>query len=381
MQILLFDLDGVLIEPRAYHLALRETVAMVGRSLGYREVELSREDIHVFESVGVSSEWDSAAICSALLLRTAWTVSQEYRLPTKLPLPEPPLHELDAPSFQEFFESMGRHSQAGTKPLPLAERQLLSDGRPLAADQAAELRNCLRNARRAEHSLTFRLFQEFVLGSDLYGQIYGLPPHLNREGYLTTQDRPLLSENARHELQGWLMQPGHHAAGFTKRPSRGLEESMHAPEAELGLKVIDLEQLPVVGTGGMAWVAAGRGEEVDAFLKPSAVHALAALRLAIGSPLETALQAAAALERDGRADGGWREFVSAKIYVFEDSVEGLLSARSAQRALRQAGIEVEVALFGISDSPSKRQALSLAGAELFSNLEHALLQCGVSNAK
>ncbi|MFV1859212.1 MAG: hypothetical protein ACC647_07665 [Anaerolineales bacterium] len=377
MKILLFDLDGVLIEPRAYYLALQETVALIGRALGYREVALSQEDIQVFESVGVSSEWDSAAICAALLLRRAWTVSPGYQLPTQLPLTEPSPHELAVPSFREFFESMGRVAQESTQPLLVAERQLLSDGRLLTAAQASELRNGLRNARRAEHSVTHRLFQEFVLGSDLYSQIYGLPPHLNITGYLMTHDRALLSENARQELLRWLMQPGHHAAVFTKRPSGGPQDSTRVPEAELGLKAIELEQLPVVGTGGTAWLSASRGEEVDAFMKPSAVHALAALRLAIGSPLETALQAAASLELDGRVDSGWRGLASATIHVFEDSAEGLLSARAAQRALQGAGVEVEVALFGISDSAPKRQALESISDELFPSLEHALRQRGV----
>lgn len=377
MQILLFDLDGVLIEPRAYYLALQETIGMVGRAMGYREVVLTKEDIQVFESAGVSSEWDSAAICAAMLIRRAWTTSQNYRLPSSLPLLEPPPHDLDAPKFRNFFESIGKAAQSGTKPLLLAERQLFSDGRPLTAAQVSELRNCLRNARRAEYSVTHRLFQELVLGSDLYGRIYGFPPHLNSAGYLTTEDRPLLPENARQELRRWLAQPGHHAVVFTKRPSRGPQESMNAPEAELGLKVIDLEQLPVIGTGGTAWLAARRGEEVDAFMKPSPVHALAAIRLATGSPLESALQAAATLERDGRADARWRELSSTAIHVFEDSVEGLLSAQSAQRSLQRAGVEVEVALIGISDRPPKRQALESISDELFPSLDYALRQRGV----
>lgn len=372
MQILLFDLDGVLIEPRAYHQALQETVALVGRSLGYREVALGQNDIQVIESVGVSSEWDSAAICAALLLRQAWTVSQGARLPTAPPLPAPPPHELAAPDFRKFFESMGGMSGSGLKPLLIAERQLLSDGTPLRAAQTAQLRNSLRSARQAEHSLTHRIFQELVLGSELFRETYNLHPHLDRTGYLVSQDRSLLSTNARQGLRRWLQRPGQHAAVFTKRPSGGPRHSEYAPEAELGLKVIDLEQLAVVGSGGMAWLAASRGEDPDAYLKPSAVHALAALRLALGSSLETALLAAAALERDGRADAGWRELASATIYVYEDSVEGLLSARSAQSAMQRAGIATEVGSFGVAASPLKRAALQSITDEVFPSLEHAL---------
>ena len=75
------------------------------------------------------------------------------------------------------------------------------------------------------------------------------------------------------------------------------------------------------------------------------MHTLAAFLIAIGSQLKTALQAAAALELDGRADVGWRGLASATIYVFDDSAEGLVSARAAQRALRRAGVKVEISLF------------------------------------
>ncbi|MFQ5942646.1 MAG: hypothetical protein ACE5JF_03735 [Anaerolineales bacterium] len=356
---------------------MQETVELVGRTLGYRKVGLNQKDIQFFESVGVSSEWDTAAICAALLLRRVWTVSQDYRLPTELPLPEPPPHDLMAPSFREFFDSMGKVSQPGETPLLIAERQMLSDDHVLTSTQTSALRNCLRGARRAETSVTHRLFQEFVMGSDLYSQAYGLPPHLNCTGYLTTRDRPLLSVDAQKGLRSWLVQPGHHAAVFTKRPSGGPNESMGTHEAELALKVINLEQLPIVGIGELAWLAAKRGEDGEAFLKPSSVHALAALRIAIGSPLKTSLRAAATLELDGQADAGWRELDSAEIYVFEDSADGLLSARSAQAALHQAGIDVEIALCGISASPLKRLALEPISNELFPNLEYALRQRGV----
>ncbi len=87
MKILLFDMDGVLIEPRAYHMALRETVTMVGHALGYRNVSLTQVVMEVIESVGVTCEWDSAAICSALLLQRAWKVFSDISLPPAPPLP------------------------------------------------------------------------------------------------------------------------------------------------------------------------------------------------------------------------------------------------------------------------------------------------------
>ena len=45
MKILLFDMDGVLLEPNGYHLALKETVRLVSRSMGFEDFLLSDQDI------------------------------------------------------------------------------------------------------------------------------------------------------------------------------------------------------------------------------------------------------------------------------------------------------------------------------------------------
>jgi len=41
MDILLFDMDGVLLKPLGYHRALKETVRLAGISSGYGEVLLA----------------------------------------------------------------------------------------------------------------------------------------------------------------------------------------------------------------------------------------------------------------------------------------------------------------------------------------------------
>ena len=66
MNLLLFDMDGVLLQPRGYHLALQRTVDIISRMMGFGEYLLSDEAIAQFEALGISSEWHSSALCTAL---------------------------------------------------------------------------------------------------------------------------------------------------------------------------------------------------------------------------------------------------------------------------------------------------------------------------
>jgi len=372
MKILLFDMDGVLIEPRGYHAALREVVALVGRALGYRQVKLTEADIEVFEAVGVTSEWDSSAICAALLMRGAWAVSPDNLLPSAPPLPRFPNHDLPSPDFRAFFGSPQMAPEPGSRPTQLAEQALLGDGTAYSEAQVSELRSILRGARRSHGSITHLLFQELVLGSQLFQDSYDTKPYLDVEGTLVTHDRPTLSPQARDRLLAWLEVPDHHAAVFTNRPSQPPQGSTGAPEGKLGLAVAELEAIPLIGQGELAWLEEKRGLAQDALLKPSAVHALVGLRLAIGDPPELALQAAAALALDQEADTGWEALAGAEITVFEDSAKGMESASAARACLAGVGVSVQAILLGVTRSPHKRRSLETAEAEVYPTLTEAL---------
>ncbi|MBM4430702.1 MAG: hypothetical protein FJ026_10205, partial [Chloroflexi bacterium] len=69
IHLLLFDIDGVLVLPRAYLKALQDTVSYVARQIGVDGHPPSEEDQHAFEANGLSSEWDmGAAVVGVLLL-------------------------------------------------------------------------------------------------------------------------------------------------------------------------------------------------------------------------------------------------------------------------------------------------------------------------
>ena len=254
---------------------------------------------------------------------------------------------------------------------PQARNPAHTARRTFAAERRAQLLG-VAGSRAARHaarrrqingSLTHRLFQEMVLGSQVFRDTCGMTPYLPSRDSLLAHDRPILAAAARERLLNWLR--AHRplrGAVFTNRPSQGPQDAIGAPEAELGLAAAGMELLPLVGRGGLAWLAEQRSLAPDRLLKPSAVHALAALRRATGDPLEAALQAAAALTLDEQGDSGWRMLAGAEIFVFEDSVKGLHSLRAAQGRLESLGGHVPAHLSGIAKSPHKRQGLEAAGA-------------------
>src|SRR4026209_1617424 len=67
--IILFDVDGVLVQSRAYRVSLQNTVRYFSQRLGLGEVTLTDEDMEVFESQSITVEGDSGAICVAVLWR------------------------------------------------------------------------------------------------------------------------------------------------------------------------------------------------------------------------------------------------------------------------------------------------------------------------
>jgi len=389
MNILLFDMDGVLLEPYGYHRALVETVNRIAQALGFGELHLTADQIAAFESAGVYSEWDSAAICAALLLQAAWQVDPRLRLPlTPTHQPSRPL-DLPAPDFSAFARRLGEPQLNELRPLQRAERLLLKQNHLSSASpsetssfspsngQERELVAILRNARAAQDSLTHCTFQELVLGSQEFTRLYQRPAYLDTASYLLQFDRPLLEEAQAAELQEWSARPGNRLVIFTSRPSNPLPGVFSTPEAELGAQRVSLQGVPLVGLGGLTWLAQQRGLPAQSLVKPSPVHVLAALGLGLEISLPVALQLAAGLALDDRPDESWRALSGARLSVFEDNIVGLQSAQAARDMLWKIGISLKLELYGISPQPLKAAALQKTGGCPSATLRQALKLAGV----
>ena len=135
MKILLLDMDGTLLTPSGYHFALQETVAITGRVLGYENVQLTPLDITTFEASGVISEWDSAAICAAVMQENLFLKRPLYTLPTSLPPQLPPIHNIPHPQFQSFAHLLADVSLQHLNPLQRARRLLLDKANDRTPEQ------------------------------------------------------------------------------------------------------------------------------------------------------------------------------------------------------------------------------------------------------
>lgn len=372
MRILLLDLDGVLLQIGGYHAVFREVVSLVARAFGFGEMRLSQETIDLFEAAGITSEWDSSAICAALLLDRAWELFPSLTLPREPPLPALPSHSLAPPDFEAFARSMVAAGGHGLSPVLRAERALLGAERGRTPEQTAALRALLEAASDIRLSLTHRLVQELNLGSPTFHEVYGLPPVLNTGSYLKDYDRPALRSGSASRIRTWVNKADQRAVLFSNRPSRGPEGSFSPPEAEIGAEVAGLGFLPLVGMGSLSWLSGLRGREPQAFLKPSPIHALAAMRHAMGVPLAEAVLSAAALVLDAKGENDWDSLSGATVHVFEDVAPGLQSCLYAKAILDGIGVRLELALCGVTTSAPKRQSLEAVGATVFPDIEAAL---------
>ncbi|MFO7944397.1 MAG: hypothetical protein R6U51_08900 [Anaerolineales bacterium] len=367
--ILLFDMDGVLLEPRGYHRALQETVQTIGESLGFKNPQLSQKEIYAFEAAGITSEWDSAAIILGLMMREIWQTQPEMNPPDTLPPTPTGSRTRQPPQWRAFLTKLGKQEETQRTPRERAAEFLKKD---LSSDKQEMIENLVAGAHEARRSITHRTFQEFVLGSERFQKVYQLRPQFNCRSYLEQYDRPLLSSHSSKKLSDWLNNEGQSSAILTNRPSQPLEDHFGTPEAEMGAALVGLEDLPIIGHGEIAWLAEEREQPLGHVRKPSPVHTLAALLVSLGTPKLHALQASDEFVHDKQAGEIWQNLHQNTVYVFEDTPPGFQSARSAQEILDTAGFNLDLRLIGIAVDEEKGGVLRNWGGKVYPNIDLAL---------
>jgi hypothetical protein len=371
--ILLFDMDGVLLQPRAYHRALRENVAYWGRQLGYQNVELSQMDVHAFESAGITAEWISSSLCVALMLEKVWRLEPLADIPAdhlRSPLPS---HDLAGPDFNAATQWLGCMNGSLTQ-----EERCVTYLREQPIDHAVsdQLIRLVQGARFFKQSAVHRLQQELVIGSGRIRAVYGLDPWWDHPGYLESIDLPCLDQADIQTLLEKKSCGQFHMAILTNRPSTPPDGFFDTPEAEIGLTLIGLDSSPAVGAGLMGWLADRHGLNTNAYLKPSPVHALTALRVALGDPLDKAADQALTVLGNPRGVSAWESLHGRSVFVFEDASHGLLSLQQAAEQLSRLGIEMDLHLIGIAENQSKIETLASHGASVYAHIEPALRDLG-----
>ena len=353
-EFLLFDMDGVLLMPGGYQQALKASIKRIGKALGAPKTEITSEQIHHFEALSVTNEWDSLAICTALVLLQVWRIDSNMRL-TDENAPKPENYLNEKPDFQSFLESF---NHVGPLPGESAFQKIMTENTWLDPDQKVHLEEILFNCRDIYRSITLPTHQETVLGSQAFQENYQLEPKLNIQSYLLKYDQPVLSPEQVNQLRAWLEHQGHHIGILTNRPNGTPPDFISAPEAELGAKLVGLAGVPLLGSGSLNWYAESKcALPQHTFLKPNPVHTLGLMQICLGKDIEEALSKSIALWEGQGKKADWESFEGAKVFIFEDSIKGLQSGLSAKSLLGELGIEINLQLIGVSENPIKKQAL------------------------
>lgn len=390
--IILFDLDGVLVQPGGYRAAVRATVNHFGGLLGLGEIAPDDETVAIFEAEGITCEWDMIPVILAFALDRALAQADAV----------PPLDSFQAAcdwlrnrpvgdltlDYAPAFRGLGRYTRPGEIPAETLLR-LCEDGlgRELFPNLTGHgvLRELFSHTRRPSRSRTTHIFETFVLGDEAYSRAMRLPAEVRSESLLARCDRPLLLPHVRDRLLAWREQQKLHMAAYTARPSLPLMAvedplAVYAPEAEMALHLVGLESIPLMGTGQMGQTAVMLDENEDRLTKPAPYHALAAIVAAWSGDRGAALEWAAAAFRhyergepaERLADGATLLPAAFTLHIFEDSPAGMRGGKRAAELLRKLGRSVDLKLWGVSQHPEKVSALEQEGALVSADVNTAL---------
>jgi len=360
MKIILLDIDSVLVQPHGYRAALRATIARFIPA----SVPIPESLILEIEKRGISSEWDMAA----LLIASYWNLILTQRPQKQLP------DQVSAAA-----EMICRAAPLNPLPLALPEFDLTPGEFPsqtalrlglFPAIPPALKRNLLAFTRDITRSDPTRALQHFTLGSARFERAYRLPADFGSESYLLKYDQPNLDESDCAVLR----REDARLAILTARPSappREVKEFLagYAPEAELALELVQLSGVPLMGYGKLQYIAAQRGLDAAALIKPSAFHALAGILSAWTGEELPALQAAADWLQTQKLPAAFGALpTSFELLVVEDTLGGVRSTRAAAQALNAHGFQVTARPLGLSGaSAAKAAAFAAADVAHFEN--------------
>jgi hypothetical protein len=393
--IVLFDIDGVLVQPAGYRAAVKATMDYFLDRLGVDREVFSEEIAVLFEALGVTSEWDMVPISLAVILEVVcadkppekcmnslqdvldWTAGKRFAIQLNL---------------RKAVEDLSPRFLKAEIPAEALLRSLQADkGSDFPCLSMSLLEDLFTNTRSVKKSIVTRVFQNIVLGSKDFETVFGMKPLFEVESCLKAHDKLLLESGLYDQIKKTKQAGDFWYAAYTARPSLPPKEITegawgYSPEAEAGLSLLDPEQIPLIGYGRLKYLAEQMGTSPDAILKPAPLQALAALAAAVTETEYPALLWA--LEALSRFSGGRVKPLEIKsgvdieeqlprkfnLHVFEDSSIGIIAGRKAAELLNLNGFEVDFFAWGVATEEDKKLALTRVGAQIFPTVNEAVRQ-------
>jgi hypothetical protein len=395
--IILFDVDGVLVENRAYWAGIQRSTEYFSRRLGLAVRAPSEADIAVFEAESITVEWDSCAVvAAALLLERLGAETRSARGRTRLADSPRDIWEflaalparallISALDFAALARRVGAAARAaGLLPARAALGFFLEDVKaqdqiPLALAKPL-LEHLLGQVYDIDQSPAMQVFQNYVLGHVQYSEYYGLAPRVEGGALLQELDRPLLRRDLIEAVLARRAQGTLFPVVFTARPSRtpleagGLGRG-YTPESEIGAELAGLGGVPVMGFGKLDWWARQVGRAGSQLVKPAPVHAMAALGAARSGLEMEAIKAALAAERDSQLRFPLTACAGEDVHVFEDSPSSLRGVAQAVEHLNHLGLGLTLTRHGVAPAGSpKRATLAEAADCVHEDINEGLLE-------
>lgn len=385
--IVLFDMDNVLLTPGGYRMAFRDALRYRLSKGGVAD-RIPLESLpEIFESVGVTNEWDMMAVTLAVLVDDLLAHKDEF--PSLISLEDCVewLASLPADRFAVDYRSKIRgvvkHAAPG-KPVSLSiYHACREDSTNSLLPNLKQLEyfasSLLAHTPDVYQSSLTRMFQNLILGSKQFEAAYHLPAEVQCDSYLDMYDHSNLSP----ENRDWVLSQASsgliHPVLFTARPSyppRGVElpeRTLYSPEAEAGARLVGLGSLPLIGMGSMEYMAGKAGKSLNELLKPNVFHAVAAVLASVYNDDLKSLYAAyhwCFAGQVGEMDKEWDRPL--EVHVFEDSPGGVRAAIGAVDLFRQRGLDCQLVIWGVADHPDKQSSLEKLGGRVFPCFDAAL---------
>jgi hypothetical protein len=377
----LFDIDGVLVHPVGYKVALRATLDYFARQMGLPDINLTWDEISVFEACGITNEWDSSLMCvSAMLVDILEAHPELLRLNLRDTFEA--IRDADVRFKRPDLASLARKVQSETpngSPPTGAIRKVI---RQRAPGYIQPLLDVTLGDIYSIDTPTTCIFQHFSLGSKRFSKTYGLPAVLETESALLVHDVPLISQDMLSKLLAINNPKRPGMAIFTARPSlpptrsttKGTKRNF-PPEANLAAELLGLDKkVPLVAGGHMIWLAERNGKDPADYIKPAPVQALAAIGAACSGEIVASLEAAARFTGKRKPSGPLKYLLGdiSRIVVFEDSVGGIQSVRYAVDLLARSGAMVYCEAIGIAPEDTKQESLATVADYVFSDVNQGL---------
>lgn len=385
MKLLLFDVDGVLVQHRAYHLGVQRAVTYLSERMAIGSHTPTQADIEAFEAATVTIEWETVAIATARLL-----VDRLRAAPLPEALPEGFWSLTDAlsrhpvtiprPDFQAVARACAETLPGQRPSLAMLER-FLEETRADAFGQALApaLRELLGHCYDIAVGPSIQLVQAYAVGAAAYRACYGLEPIVEAVSLLETADRPNLLPETREALLAARRDGRLGFSLYTARPSLPPREAPDrplgfTPEAEAALTLNNLEGVPVMAVGRLQYVAARHGLSAEDMVKPSRVHAIAALGAACTGLELTSVEAAIRVDAGGPVTEPLTAIAGAEVHVFEDSASSLRAVTDSVALLNSHGLGLTLMRHGIApDGSAKAAALDTIADRVWADLNAAVM--------